>query len=96
MPAFEHAVLDDLGQRFFADSWRPDRGVLCHSEAQGRLKEHVAPIGEAELAHAEIRFFVEWNPGYANGDELCCLGRVNRTLLLHFGTKVARRALGGR
>lgn len=93
-PDFERAVLDDLGRRFFADAWQPDQGVLRHPESQGRLKEHVAPIGEAELAVDEIRYFVERNPGYANGDELCCLGRVNRTLLVHFGTKVARRALG--
>jgi hypothetical protein len=93
-PAFEAAVLDDLGRRFFASAWRPDRGVLCHPDAQGRLKEHVAPIGEAELRHAEIRFFVDRNPGYATGDELCCLGLVDRTLLTHFTAKVLRRALG--
>jgi hypothetical protein len=93
-PDFERAVLDDLGRRFFASSWRADRGLLCHPEAQGRLKEDVAPIGDAELGVADIRYFVERNPNFAKGDELCCLGRVNRTLLLHFGSKVARRAIG--
>jgi hypothetical protein len=93
-PAWQAALLDSLAREKFADAWRPERGVLTHRDPLGRLKEGVAPLDQGLLALPDVRFFVEANPGHADGDELCCLGRVGLLLWLSYTAKWCLRALG--
>jgi hypothetical protein len=95
-PAFEAAILDRLGRRKFGDAWLPGRGILHFDRSLGRLRAGVAPIDAALLSDPDVRFFGEANPGHADGDELCCLGRVDLGMGLHFAMRVARRAVGKR
>lgn len=93
-PPFEAALLDALARRKFPQRWQPERGVLCHEAESGKLKPEVAPA-EAQLLeqHPDVRFFVEKNPGHADGDELCCLGLVHPAQWLAYLAKLARRRL---
>lgn len=97
-PAFQAALLDTVARARFGDAWDADRGVLRFATCAGRLREGVAPVDPGTTA-PDVRFFVARNPGHAEGDELCCLGRVDHRLWLFYMGRLARRALrsvGGR
>jgi hypothetical protein len=88
-PAGAQAILDTLARDRYGAAYDPVRGVLSFPEPHGRLRTCVAPLTESELAHPDIRFFAERNPGHVDGDELCCLGRVD----LGFVVRGARRSM---
>ena len=96
-PPFQKAVLDQLCREKFGDDWKPELGVLQFETPQGKLKESVAEIDEDLLRqYKDILFFDTANPGHRNGDELCCLGRVNPAFITHFMKRTARKMLGRR
>lgn len=74
-PPWHRGALDALARARFGAAWDPSRGVVRAPE-KDRLKPGVAPLADALLARADVRFFHEANPGHADGDELACLGRV--------------------
>lgn len=97
-PPWQAAVIDTLARRQFSDAWRPELGVLRFEQDQplgaSRLRPDVAPVGEEELRQPDIRFFHERNPRAAEGDELCCIGRVDLKLAARFGKKQLVRLVG--
>jgi hypothetical protein len=94
MPRRQRALLDALAREKFGEAWSPERGVLHFAAPQGRLRPDVTPTGVIELADPHIRFFALRNPGAAQGDELCCLGRIDVGLVLKFACRRVVRALG--
>lgn len=92
-PPFAARVLDLLARDKFGEAWDPEQGILRFEVCQGRLKRGVAPIEARLLEHPDIRFFVERNPGHADGDELCCLGEVDLAFPLLFPFKLMRKSL---
>lgn len=93
LPVWERAVLDTLASEKFGDDYSPELGLIMHDNPAGRLASSVAPIDEALLRYPDIRFFCEKNPGHANGDELCCIGRIDGQLWLSYMVKLSRRLL---
>ena len=87
------AILDRLAKTRFPDAWRPERGVLVFDGDHGRLRAQVAPIDESLLEAPDVRFFHERNPGHTQGDELCCIGRVDAALWGFYMSKLGRRWL---
>ncbi|MCK6550951.1 hypothetical protein L6R52_34255 [Myxococcota bacterium] len=94
-PPMEQAILDELSRDKFGDAYDAAAGVLRFPTCQGRLKEGIAPIDAGLLDHADIRYFVEKNPGHARGDELCCLGRVDLTFPIYFLGRQLRKSVSG-
>lgn len=92
-PAWQQGLLEDLGAFMFPESFVRHGGVLRHPEPLGRLREGVAPLAADALAHPDVRFFVDRNPGHADGHELCCLGRIGLGLWASYTAKLLRRAL---
>lgn len=90
-PGWERSLLDFLATDKFGAAYRPERGVLQFQTPEGHLRPEVAPIAPELLREADVRFFVDRNPGHAGGDELCCLGRVDLALALSFSWKQLRR-----
>lgn len=91
IPAWERGALDLLARERFGDAWRPDEGVVRFPRPAGRLRNGVAPLDDDALAHADVRFFHEANPGHARGDELACLARVSPAVWLRYVAKHVRR-----
>ena len=94
-PPWQRAVIDALAGEKFGAAYRPELGLLRREPTGGvpcRLKTEVAPIRAADLRHPDIRFFEQQNPGYAGGDELCCIGRIDARLCLSYLLKLAGRA----
>lgn len=89
-PAWAHELLVTLAQRRFGEALDPATLVLTFPPgAHERLKPDVAPVHAQQ--DPDIRFFVQANPGHAEGDELCCLGVVDAALALSWPLKRLRR-----
>ncbi len=78
----------------------PSYGKVRFDPPGARLKPGVAPVSPEALHAPDVRFFVQANPGHDEGDELCCIGRVDLAMGLNYvrrlGLRTVRRALGGR
>lgn len=70
------AALDDLAAARFGASYDPSSGVVRFAGVRERVREGLAPITERHLANPHVRFFVERNPRWSEGDELACLAEV--------------------
>lgn len=92
-PPWELGLLDSIGRSRYGAAWRADRGVVSFDAPQPVLKTNVAPITRELLALPEIAFFVYANPGYADGDELAMLARVDVESVLGMTMKWLRKAL---
>lgn len=93
-PPHALAMLTSLARARFGDAYRPDTGIVRFEPPGPRLEEWVAPLAPSALAHPDVRFFVERNPGWAEGDELCCVGRVDLAMGLNYVRRLLRRTLG--
>lgn len=89
-PAWAWAIVDALGRSKYPTSYDPATGIVRASPSADRLRAGVADITRERLRDPAVRFFVERNPGYARGDELCCLAALTRANF----TPAAYRVLG--
>lgn len=87
-PAFERSLMSRLSRDMFGNCWKPELGVIRFDASLGSLKADIAPITEADRWHADIRFFEQANPGHINGDELCCLGKIDGRQFLTYAKKL--------
>jgi hypothetical protein len=92
-PDWEHGFIHSVGRQRYGDGWDPERGVLCMGKPQPVLKSGVAPASSELLALPEVAFFVQANPGHAEGDELAVVGRVDFKGVSRILAKWAKRAL---
>lgn len=72
MPPRVAAFIDHLAREHYGDDWIGERGIVRRS-GRKRLRPQTAPITQAMLADPNLRFFVDANPGHAEGDMLVCL-----------------------
>jgi hypothetical protein len=85
---FIKRVLDTLAFSKFADDYNPCTGIVRFKEANP-LKDGIADPQE-RLGNPHVRFFLEANPGYTNGDELVCITELANDNL----TSAGRRMVG--
>jgi hypothetical protein len=95
-PAWQAAIIDDFSRLRYPDAWKPELGILQFEKPAGRLRQELAPIDDEARKVPEVRFFEERNPRHADGEELCCIGRIDGRLWASYMTKLARRFVGGR
>jgi hypothetical protein len=79
-PPAEGALLDALCSRKFGDAWDASAGLLRYAGKSAdavRLHEELADVPPRLLHDPDVRFFLETNPRWAEGDELCCLARAD-------------------
>lgn len=82
-------VIDHLAGLKYPHNYDAAAGVIRFPRCVGAVKTGVAPVTARELENAEIRHFVQLNPGYAQGDELCCLAELTLTGLAAVALKYA-------
>lgn len=76
-PIASQKLLDELARERFGAAYDAASGIVRFAESQGHLQPELATV-RADLARRpEIRFFLERNPGYAQGDELVCLTQLS-------------------
>lgn len=79
MPREEAALLDALCTQRYGAAWDAKAGLLRYAGAGDsvRLSEALADVPARLRDDADVKFFLETNPRWAEGDELCCLARAD-------------------
>lgn len=80
--------IDLLARRRFGDAYCADLGLVRFPASRGHLKPRWAAVGEGTLKRTDVRFFLERNPRFHAGEELCCITLLETGNLRSF----ARRA----
>ena len=84
--------LDALAAMRFGSAYDPERGVIRYPNSRGHLKPQWATVKPSARRRPEVSYFLERNPRFHLGEELCCLTALDANNLRSF----ARRAfLGG-
>jgi len=66
-------LADLLALEMFPRDYNPATGVVEFRESRGHLKSEIALPTAEEQARADVRYFLERNPGYRRGHELVCI-----------------------
>ncbi len=82
-------IIDVVAQNKFGIYYNPKRGII-KPKAENKLKPQFAMIPPAGLKNPHIKFFIEKNPGYIQGEELACITELskknfNKTLFRRLG-----------
>jgi len=88
MPVFEQCVLGTFGRLKFGAQYRD--GIIRFDHPTP-LRPGIAEISKGRLGNPDVAFYVQSNPGHAQGDELACLCPLELTNL----TRAGRRAVAG-
>ena len=80
-PPGVQATLDRVARLKFSERYDAARGVIACPEGVA-VKPEVADVPPLEAAAPDVRFFLERNPGWLRGDELCCLAEIRLRELL--------------
>jgi hypothetical protein len=89
-PGFEQAVMNTFGKTKYPDEYNEKTGVIEYIGIKDKLKSGVADVTEKLSEDGHIRFFLDRNPGYGNGNDLVCIASLNKDNL----KKSVRRTLG--
>ncbi len=71
-PAIQ-ARMDAIAGTLFGAAYRPDEGLVRFPASRGHLRAAWGDIRPDLVARPDVRFFLERNPGYRDGDELVCI-----------------------
>lgn len=71
-------ILDYICTKRFGDNYDPARGIISFDGKKDYLNDELAAIPDERKQNKQIRFFLEKNPGYVQGDELACLAELSR------------------
>lgn len=72
------AVLCALGEQVAGADFDPQACVIRRRNAAYATRYDVADPGRRVQVDPHVRYFIERNPGYLQGDELCCLAPLSR------------------
>jgi hypothetical protein len=77
-PAWERAMVDCLGTRLGGSSYDVVRQLIVASPGKDFARPESVEPGQRVRTDPHVRFFIERNPNYHRGDELCCLAPLTR------------------
>jgi len=86
-------ILDAEARERFGAQFDSERGIIRYATPHERVRTGLAPATEDVLRNPHVRFFVERNPGHADGDELACLAEVRTIDLIKLGARFTARAI---
>ena len=86
-PPEMQAIMDALARAKFGACYLEQSGIVRVWPPADHLSAELAAIPDAKREQPHVRFFLDRNPGYVNGDELVCLAEISETNL----TRAARR-----
>ncbi len=89
-PAWARRFIDAFGCHKYAHAYDPATGVIRAGSQKDRLRPGVADLAAHRMKDPHVCYFVERNPGYICGEELCCLAPLSRSNF----TPAAYRVIG--
>ncbi len=72
-PAYEKELMDTLGEMKFGKYYDSKTGLIRFPKSHGHLKKDFAEIRQGFSLKPDIKFFLDKNPRYYEGEELLCL-----------------------
>lgn len=72
-PAMTQRLMNYLANSRFGKAFDPLSGLIRYPESRGHLKHEWNELSRARAIKPDVRFFLQRNPNYHNGDELVCL-----------------------
>lgn len=87
MPELQH-LLDTLASKKFGDCYDAATGLIRFPQSRGHLRTNWADIRDNMLERPEVKFFLQSNPRYTEGEELACITTLEKGNL----RSIARRA----
>ncbi len=90
------AMRDALAAGQFGSAYNPATGLVKFPSPRGHLALEWAVPSERERARPDVRYFLEKNPGYAQGDELVCLCHLSEDNMWPLTRRVYRQGFKGR
>jgi hypothetical protein len=89
-PALEGSLISVFGQQVAGDSFDPVGPIIRAAAGKEYVRHEIAEPGRRLSTDPHVRFFVERNPGFVCGDELCCIAPLTRENF----TRAANRVIG--
>jgi hypothetical protein len=84
------AIIHHLANERFGSEYSPQFGVIRFKTGATPLRHGVAEITERRLKDPNVAFFIQKNPGHADGDELVCLTHIHPDNLTPAGRRMIR------
>lgn len=84
-----------LASARYGDAYDAATGVVKFPASQGHLAPAWAAPDEREKRREDVTFFLERNPGYAQGDELVCLCRLSEDNMRPLARRLFRQGFEG-
>ena len=81
IPEYEKKIIDAYASLLYPDEYDPATGVIGYKHVKDKLRAGVADIDEHRMKNRDIAFFDAANPSHADGNDLACLARIDRSLL---------------
>jgi hypothetical protein len=78
-PRCEQTVMHAFGRVRYPGRYDETSGVVTYRETKDKLKTGIADVTENRLRDEHVRFFVEKNPGYLEGNDLVCIASLAET-----------------
>ncbi len=85
-------IINKLASKKFGDAYNRDSGIVSFKKSHGHLKGEWADIPYHVAKHKDVEFFLKNNPGYASGNELVCLTRLEESNLKSFALRAFNTA----
>ncbi len=93
-PALYQQMMDEVYQQLYPDTYAAEQNLIRNAGKSYHLKEGVAaPQAGLIQAFPRIRFFVERNPLWHEGDELACIAEMNLGVLSAYLIKAIKKSL---
>ena len=70
-------IINAFGSCIGGDRYDSHRGIIVADERSDFVRREVADAGSLRNNNVHFRTFAKLNPGYATGDELCCLAPLS-------------------
>jgi hypothetical protein len=82
------SIIDTFATKLFGNLYDTKTLILKAASLYDRLKDNVAPItDQMQKTNPKIAYFNQMNPSWMQGDELCCIGRVDLGLVKVYLTR---------
>jgi len=77
-PKYIQDIMNAFGNASYPEEFDEESGVIKYKHVKDKLKEGVADIDDKKLRDKHIKYFVEINPTYIDGNDLVCLAKMEK------------------
>ena len=89
-PEREKRILDSFAYSKFPKNYNSETGIISFSGKKDHLKQGIAEIDESRMKNPDIKYFVEKNSNWQQGDELACIIKLTKDNFNRMGHRVIK------